>query len=240
MVHNETSMRFVEGVASKPLITIFGQISNSLCNLCNLCLEYSVIALSCPLPAVAKSDVKITKDHSTEIDHASSLKRCAQKWWTCRPCWTRSGHHDGWILRQPTSLSLGFIVLHAMQRCFWWCYEDFDLGSCNMLLSFLVLSTLLFWVSIQWTEKVKVTLILTAGDKDDDYIKVVHVMMIARKKIGAVDHHFSHGGQWRHQGTRLRCDHQKWRKKKIFFYFWHQGTRLRCDHGCPASWILCM
>ena len=47
--------------------------------LCNLCLEYSVIALSCPHPAVAKSDVKITKDHSTEIDHASSLKRCAQK-----------------------------------------------------------------------------------------------------------------------------------------------------------------
>ena len=79
MVHNETSKRFVEDVASKPLITIFGQISNSLSNLCNLCLEYSVIALSCPHPAVAKSDVKITKDHSTEIDHASSLKRYAQK-----------------------------------------------------------------------------------------------------------------------------------------------------------------
>ena len=172
--------------------------------LCNLCLEYSVIALSCPHPAVAKSDVKITKDHSTEIDHASSLKRCAQKWWTCRPCWTLAGHHDCWIL------SLGFsIVLHALQRCFWWRNEDFDLGSCNMLLSFLVLSTLLFWVSIQWTENIKVTLILTAGDKDDDYIKVVQVMMIARKKIGAVDHHFSRGGQWGHQGTRLRCDHQK-------------------------------
>ena len=90
MVHNETSKRFVEGVASKPLITIFGQISNSLSNqcaaLCNLCLEYSVIALSCPHPAVAKSDVKITKDHSTEIDHASSLKSCDEPADLVEPC----------------------------------------------------------------------------------------------------------------------------------------------------------
>ena len=146
------------------------------------------------------------------------------------------GHHDGWILRQPTSLSLGFIVLHAMQRCFWWRYEDFDLGSCNVLLSLLVLSTLLFWVSIQWTENVKVTLILTAGDKDDDYIKVVHVMTIARKKIGAVDHHFS---QVCSEGIRA----PDWdviiknKKKWFFFIFGTRAPDWDVITGAPPAWL---
>ena len=178
MVHNETSKRFVEGVASKPLITIFGQISNSLSNQCGPSVIFSWIFPHCPVVSSPCCCQIWRKDYERPFNGNWSRLQFE----TLRtkvmnlPTLLNPAHHAGWILRQPTSLSLGLsIVLHAMQRCFWWRYEDFDLGSCNMLLSFLVLSTLLFWVSIQWTENVKVTLILTAGDKDDDYIKVVHV-----------------------------------------------------------------